>query len=348
MKIGKREISERKPPFIVAEISANHNNSLNRTLKLIDAAKNAGADAIKIQTYKPDTITLKSKKKDFLINNKKSLWFGKYLYELYSKGSLPWEWHKAVFERAKKNKITCFSTPFDETAVNFLEKLKCPLYKVASFENNHVPLIEKLISLKKPIIISTGLTRLNDIKFIIENFKKKKFKNFVLLKCTSSYPAPEEDTNLKCIEDLRKRFKINVGLSDHTEGIGVAIASVMFGSVLIEKHFTLDKKDGGLDDSFSINPKELKELVVETKRAWKSKGKVYYGISKSERASIIFKRSIYISKNIKKNELFTKKNIKVVRPNLGLHPKYFNQVLGKKAKKNLFRANPLKIEDILK
>ena len=348
MKIGKREISERKPPFIVAEISANHNNSLNRTLKLIDAAKNAGADAIKIQTYKPDTITLKSKKKDFLINNKKSLWFGKYLYELYSKGSLPWEWHKAVFERAKKNKITCFSTPFDETAVNFLEKLKCPLYKVASFENNHVPLIEKLISLKKPIIISTGLTRLNDIKFIIENFKKKKFKNFVLLKCTSSYPAPEEDTNLKCIEDLRKRFKINVGLSDHTEGIGVAIASVMFGSVLIEKHFTLDKKDGGLDDSFSINPKELKELVVETKRAWKSKGKVYYGISKSERASIIFKRSIYISKNIKKNELFTKKNIKVIRPNLGLHPKYFNQILGKKAKKNLFKANPLKLEDILK
>ncbi len=348
MKIGKREISERKPPFIVAEISANHNNSLNRTLKLIDAAKNAGADAIKIQTYKPDTITLKSKKKDFLINNKKSLWFGKYLYELYSKGSLPWEWHKAVFERAKKNKITCFSTPFDETAVNFLEKLKCPLYKVASFENNHVPLIEKLISLKKPIIISTGLTRLNDIKFIIQNFKKKKFKNFVLLKCTSSYPAPEEDTNLKCIEDLRKRFKINVGLSDHTEGIGVAIASVMFGSVLIEKHFTLDKKDGGLDDSFSINPKELKELVVETKRAWKSKGKVYYGISKSERASIIFKRSIYISKNIKKNELFTKKNIKVIRPNLGLHPKYFNQILGKKAKKNLFRANPLKLEDILK
>ena len=317
MKIGKREISERKPPFIVAEISANHNNSLNRTLKLIDAANNAGADAIKIQTYKPDTITLKSKKKNFLINNKKSLWFGKYLYELYSKGSLPWEWHKAVFERAKKNKITCFSTPFDETAVNFLEKLKCPLYKVASFENNHVPLIEKLISLKKPIIISTGLTRLNDIKFIIENFKKKKFKNFVLLKCTSSYPAPEEDTNLKCIEDLRKRFKINVGLSDHTEGIGVAIASVMFGSVLIEKHFTLDKKDGGLDDSFSINPKELKELVVETKRAWKSKGKVYYGISKSERASIIFKRSIYISKNIKKNEIFKKKNIKVVRPNLG-------------------------------
>ena len=306
MKIGK-EISERKPPFIVAEISANHNNSLNRTLKLIDAAKNAGADAIKIQTYKPDTITLKSKKKDFLINNKKSLWFGKYLYELYSKGSLPWEWHKAVFEREKKNKITCFSTPFDETAVNFLEKLKCPLYKVASFENNHVPLIEKLISLKKPIIISTGLTRLNDIKFIIQNFKKKKFKNFVLLKCTSSYPAPEEDTNLKCIEDLRKRFKINVGLSDHTEGIGVAIASVMFGSVLIEKHFTLDKKDGGLDDSFSINPKELKELVVETKRAWKSKGKFIMEFQNLKELLLFLKGQSIFQKILKKTNFYKKK-----------------------------------------
>ncbi len=348
MKIGNRHISEKNPPFIVAEISANHNNNLKRTLKLIDEAKHAGADAVKIQTYRPDTITLKSKKKDFLINNKGSLWYGRYLYELYSKGSLPWEWHRAIFSRAKKNKIICFSTPFDETAVNFLEKLKCPLYKVASFENNHVPLINKLISLKKPLIISTGLTKINDIKFIIQNFKKKKFKNFTLLKCTSAYPAPEEDTNLKCIEDLKKRFKINVGLSDHTEGIGVAVASVALGSVLIEKHFTLNKNDGGLDDSFSIDPRELKNLVIETKRAWKSKGKVYYGISKSEKASLIFKRSIYISKNIKKNEIITKNNIKVIRPNLGLHPKYFDNVLGKKVKKNLLKANPLKLKDIIR
>ena len=203
MKIKNREISEFRPPFIVAEISANHNNNFKRTLKLIDEAKNAGADAVKIQTYKPNTITLKSKKKVFLIKSKKSIWYGKYLYDLYSKGSLPWEWHKAIFDRCKKNKITCFSTPFDETAVDFLEKLNCPIYKVASFENNHIPLIDKLISLKKPIIISTGLTKIQDIKFIINNFKKK-FKNFTLLKCTSSYPAPEEDTNLKVIEDLKK------------------------------------------------------------------------------------------------------------------------------------------------
>ena len=348
MKIGNRQISENKPPFIVAEISANHNNSLKRTLKLIDEAKNAGADAIKIQTYKPDTITLKSKKKDFVISDKRSLWYGKYLYDLYSKGSLPWEWHKAIFDRAKKNKIICFSAPFDESAINFLERLNCPLYKVASFENNHMPLIDKLIGLKKPIIISTDLTNLKDIKFILNNFKKKKFKNFVVLKCTSSYPAPEEDTNLKCIEDLKKRFKITVGLSDHTEGIGVAIASISYGSSLIEKHFTLNKNGGGLDDSFSINPKELKELVIESKRAWKSKGKIYYGISKSEKSSLIFKRSIYISKDIKEKEIFTKENIKVIRPNLGIHPKYYKFILGKKAKKKLFRANPLKLRDIKK
>ena len=229
-----------------------------------------------------------------------------------------------------------------------MEKLNCPLYKVASFENNHVPLINKLINLKKPLIISTGLTKIDDIKFIIQNFKKKKFKNFTLLKCTSSYPAPEEDTNLKCIEDLRKRFKINVGLSDHTEGIGVAVASVAFGSVLIEKHFTLNKNDGGLDDSFSINPQELRNLVIETKRAWKSKGRVYYGISKSEKASLIFKRSIYVSKDIKKNELITKHNIKVIRPNLGLHPKYYDYVIGKRVKKKLLKASPLKLKDIVK
>ena len=348
MKIGNRNISENEPPFIVAEISANHNNNLKRTLKLIDEAKNAGADAVKIQTYKPNTITLKSRKRDFLITNKKSLWHGKYLYDLYSKGSLPWEWHKTIFERAKKNKIICFSTPFDETAVDFLEKLKCPLYKVASFENNHVPLINKLMLLNKPIIISTGLTNMHDIKFILKNFKRKNFKNFILLKCTSSYPAPEEDTNLRCIEDLRKKFQIDLGLSDHTEGIGVAVASVAYGSALIEKHFTLSKKDGGLDDSFSINPRELKDLVIESKRAWKSKGKIYYGISKSEKSSLIFKRSIYISKDIKKNELFTKKNISVIRPNLGLHPKYFEIILGKKAKKNLYKANPLKLNNIKK
>tara|TARA_Y100001970_G_scaffold53704_1_gene68071 strand:+ start:12116 stop:13159 length:1044 start_codon:yes stop_codon:yes gene_type:complete len=343
MKIGKIIISDKRPPFIIAEISANHNNSLNRTLKLIDEAKHAGADAVKLQTYKADTMTLKSKKKDFLIKNRNSLWKGKYLYELYEKGSLPWEWHKTIFAKAKKNKILCFSTPFDETAVTYLEKLKCPFYKVASFENNFVTLIDKLISLKKPIIVSTGLSNYKEIKNIVINFRKKKFKNFSLLKCTSAYPAPESDSNIKTILDLKKKFKIEIGLSDHTPGIGVAIASVAYGASIIEKHFTLNKESGGLDDSFSINPVELKNLVIESKRAWKSKGKIYYGISKSERSSIIFKRSIYASKNIKAGEIFTKNNIKVIRPNLGLNPKYFKKILGKKAKKNITIATPMKI-----
>tara|TARA_A100001011_G_scaffold379523_1_gene445646 strand:+ start:3345 stop:4397 length:1053 start_codon:yes stop_codon:yes gene_type:complete len=348
MKIGKRLISQNRPPFIVAEISANHNNSLKRTLRLVDEAKNAGADAVKIQTYRPDTITLKSKKRDFLIKNKKSIWTGKYLYDLYSKGSMPWEWHKKVFDRAKKNKIICFSTPFDESAVNFLNKLGCPMYKVASFENNHVPLIDKLINLRKPIIVSTGLTNFNDIKLIIKNFRRRKFNNFTLLKCTSSYPAPENESNLKSIDHLRKRFNIEVGLSDHTPGIGVAIASVVYGASIIEKHFTLNKKDGGLDDSFSISPKELKDLVIESKRAWRSKGKVFFGISKSEKPSIIFKRSIYVAKDIHKGQIFTKDNIKIVRPGFGLHPKYYNSILGKKAKNNLYEANPLKFSSIKK
>ena len=342
MKIGKITISEKRPPFIIAEISANHNNSLNRTLKLIEEAKHAGADAVKLQTYKPDTMTLKSKRRDFLIKNKNSLWKGKYLYELYEKGSLPWEWHRTIFAKAKKNKILCFSTPFDETAVTYLERLRCPFYKVASFENNFVPLIDKLISIKKPIIVSTGLTSYKDIKSLVNNFKKKKFKNFSLLKCTSAYPAPEIDSNIKTILDLKKRFRIEIGLSDHTPGIGVAIASVAYGASIIEKHFTLNKKSGGLDDSFSINPAELKNLVIESKRAWKSKGKIFYGISKSERSSIIFKRSIYASKNIKAGEIFTKKNIKVIRPNLGLHPKYYKIILGKRAKKNILIASPIK------
>ena len=343
MKIGNRRISEKDAPFIIAEISANHNNSLKRTLKLVDEAKNAGADAVKLQTYKPHTMTLKSKNKDFLIKDKKSLWHGKYLFDLYSKGSLPWEWHKSIFQRAKKNKIKCFSTPFDETAVNFLERLKCPFYKIASFENNYVPLIEKLISIKKPIIVSTGLSKLEDIKFIVNKFKKKKFKNFALLKCTSAYPAPENDSNIKTIQDLRKKFNIEIGLSDHTPGIGVAIASVAYGASIIEKHFTLNKDSGGLDDSFSINPKELKDLVIESKRAWKSKGKIYYGFSKSEKSSIIFKRSIYVSQNIFKGEKFTKDNIKIIRPNLGLHPKFFKTILGKKAKKDILKASPMKM-----
>ncbi len=342
MKINNRKISINSPPFIVAEISANHNNNLNRALKLIDEAKKAGADAVKLQTYTADTITLKTKKREFLISDKESLWKGKYLHDLYKKGSTPWSWHKELFNRAKKNRIICFSSPFDETAVDFLEKFNVPAYKIASFENNHIPLVKKIIKTKKPIIISTGATHLKEIYEIIKVFRRKKFKNFALLKCTSSYPASVKESNIETIVDLRKRFKTEIGLSDHTPGIGAAVASISFGASIIEKHFTLNKKSGGLDDSFSMDANELNNLVIECKRAWQSKGKIFYGVTKSEKKSLIFKRSIYTSKKIKKGELLSKKNIKVIRPNLGLHPKYYEKILGKKVLKDLDRATALK------
>jgi N-acetylneuraminate synthase len=342
MRIFNRTISEKKPPFIVAEISANHNNNLQRTLKLVDEAKKAGADAVKIQTYKADTITLNSRKKDFLINDKKSLWHGKYLYELYQKGSTPWEWHKEIFERAKKNRILCFSSPFDETAVDFLKKFKPPVYKVASFENNHEPLIKKIITTNKPIIVSLGLTKLKDIKNLVSIFKKNKYKNFALLKCTSAYPSKLEESNLRTILDLKKKFQVEIGLSDHTPGIGAAIAAIAYGATIIEKHFTLNKKAGGFDDIFSIEPHELSSLVSESRRAWLSLGKVFYNYTKSEKRHSIFKRSIYTSKDIKKGDFFTEKNIKIVRPNKGLHPKYYFKILRKKSLKNLEYATPIK------
>jgi len=342
MIIHNKIINNKTPPFIVAEISANHNNSLQRALKLVDEAKKAGADAVKIQTYTADTITLDSKKRDFLITDKKSLWYGKYLYELYKKGSTPWEWHNEIFNRAKKNNLICFSTPFDETAVDFLRKFNPPVFKVASFENNHFPLIKKIIKTKKPIIISLGVSTLKDIKELVIYLRKNKAKHFALLKCTSSYPASVKDSNLKTILDVKKRFNVEVGLSDHTPGIGVAIASVAFGASIIEKHFTLNSNDGGLDDSFSINPSELSSLVCESRRAWESIGKKYYGILKSEENSIIFKRSIYASRNILKGEKFTKNNIKIIRPSFGIAPKYFDKILGKKSLKSIEQATPIK------
>ena len=343
MRIKQRVISEKRPPFIVAEISANHNNNLNRALKLVYEAKKAGADAVKLQTYKANTITLKSKNKEFLINDKKSIWHGKYLYDLYKQGSTPWGWHKKIFDYAKKNKIICFSSPFDEEAVDFLDKLNCPAFKIASFENNHFPLMKKIISKKKPAIISTGASKLQDIRNIVNFFKRKKFKNFALLKCTSSYPSSATESNLKTISDLRKKFNIEVGLSDHTPGIGAAIIAIAYGATIIEKHFTLSRKGGGLDDSFSIEPNELSLLVEESRRAWLSKGKTFYGITKSEKKSLIFKRSIFTTKNIKKGEIFSKENISIVRPGFGTSPINFKKFIGKKALTNIKKAKPLKL-----
>ena len=342
MKILNRKISKNKEPFIIAEISANHNKSIKRTIKLIREAKKVGADAIKLQTYNADSMTLNSKNKYFLIDDKKSLWNKKKLYDLYKEASLPYSWYKDIFEEAKKNNIICFSTPFDENAVDFLQKFNVPAYKIASFENNHLPLLERVISKKKPIIISLGATNKKEIDFLYKFFLKRKFYKFAFLQCTSSYPAKVEDSNIKTILDLRKRYKIEIGLSDHTPGIGAAIASISYGATIIEKHFTLDKNAGGFDDIFSMNPDEFRLLIKETKNAWKSLGKISYDLSLDEKRHKVFKRSIFVSKDIKKNEKFTSQNIKIVRPSFGLSPSLYKEIIGKKSLQNLKFGFPLK------
>jgi len=346
MKIQNRKISLKKPPFIIAEISANHNNNIERTLKLVREAKKVGADAIKLQTYKADSLTLNSTKSQFVINDKKSLWYKKTLFDLYEKGSLPYSYYKDIFREAKKNNIICFSTPFDETSVDFLTTFKVPAFKIASFENNHFPLIEKVISKKKPIIISLGATTLIDIINIYKFFKKKRFNNFAFLQCTSSYPAKIEESNIKTVLDLRKKFKIEIGLSDHTPGIAAAISAISYGASIIEKHFTLDKSGGGLDDIFSMDPEDFNLLVKESKNAWLSLGKIYYGLTKSEKRHKVFKRSIYAKKNIKKGEIFSEKNLKVIRPHYGLEPKFYKKILGKTSKRNIRYASPLNRKDL--
>jgi len=342
-KINKRIISNKREPFIIAEMSGNHNGSLQKALKLVDLAAIAGADAIKLQTYTPDTITMKSARKEFFIKSSKNLWKNNSLYELYEKAHTPWSWHKKIFERAIKKKLIFFSSPFDETAVDFLESLNVHLYKIASFENNHFPLLKKVAQTGKPVIMSVGLLTLQEIKDSVNYLKKNGCKQLALLKCTSSYPAKLEDLNLISIKKLKKIFKCEVGFSDHTLGIGAALTAVNSGATLIEKHFTTDKNKG-VDGAFSSEVEEFERLKKESITAWKAKGKIYFGTTKSERQFKKYKRSIYISKNIKKGEIFSKENLKVIRPGLGLHPKYFEKLLGKVSKKNIKKGNPFKKE----
>jgi pseudaminic acid synthase len=342
MKIGKIKIGLNNKPCIIAEISGNHNKKLKNALKLVEVAAESGADMVKLQTYTPDTITLKSSKNEFLIKDKKSLWKNQNLYNLFKKGFTPWEWHPAILKKAKKLGILCFSSVFDETSVDFLEKLDVPAYKIASFESNHYPLIKKVIKTKKPMIISTGLSSLKEIRELVKFLKRNKCNNFALLKCTSAYPANPTDSNVNTIEDMRKKFKCEIGLSDHTLGIGASIAAVSNKATIIEKHITLNRNANGVDDKFSLEPYELKALVKESHTAWQALGKVFYGPTKNEVNSLQFRRSIYCSKDIKKGEKFTKSNIKIIRPSMGLEPKFFNDILGKKAKKNLKFATPVK------
>ena len=303
MKIKNKIISNKNKPFIVAEMSGNHNQSINNALKLVRAAAKSGVDCLKLQTYTPDTLTLNVNKKGFIIKDKKSLWKGKKLYSLYKKAYTPWEWHKPIFEYAKKLGLICFSTPFDNSAVDFLEKLNVPAYKIASFENTDLPLIKKVIKTGKPVIISTGMANLRELKETVSFIKDHGCKNFALLKCTSQYPANPKYSNILTIPNMKKLFGCEIGISDHTLGIGTSIAAVSHGASIIEKHFTINRKNGGVDSSFSLEPQEMKSLVIESKRAWESLGSIKYGPTKGEKKSIQFRRSLYVAEDIKKGEI---------------------------------------------
>lgn len=338
IKIGKHTIGLTHKPFVIAEMSGNHNQSIERALELVDAAAKAGAHALKLQTYTADTITMKGA---YTIQDENSLWNGKELHDLYKAAYTPWEWHKQIFDYAKEKGMIAFSSPFDESAVDFLETLDVPLYKIASFENTHHPLLIKVAKTGKPVIVSTGVTKQSDINETVEVLKKAGCKNIILLKCTSTYPATPENTNLRTIPDMQERYKCLIGLSDHTMGIGASVAAVALGARIIEKHFTLRRADGGVDSSFSLEPEELQALVVETERAFLSLGEIQYGIQSIEEKSLFFKRSIYISDDIKKGDVFSENNIKVIRPGIGLEPKYYDQILGKKAETDIKKGTPM-------
>lgn len=344
--IGNIPVGDNHKPFIIAEMSGNHNQSLERAISIVDAAADAGADALKLQTYTPDTMTISATGGLFTISDEDSLWAGKNLYELYKEAHTPWEWHKPIFDHAKKRGLVVFSTPFDETAVDFLESLDVPAYKIASFENTDWPLLKKVAATGKPVIMSTGLATVADLDGAVNVLRTNDCENLVLLKCTSTYPATPENTHLNTIPHLRQMFDVHVGLSDHTMGIGASVASVALGARVIEKHFTLRRSDGGVDSAFSIEPDELRALVVESERAFLALGEVFYGIQKAETKSLRFKRSVYVVKDIKRGEEYTQQNLRVIRPGDGLKPMYYESVLGKKASMDIKAGTPLSWENL--
>lgn len=331
LKVGHYNIGPDEPPFIIAEMSGNHNRSLERALAIVDAAAKAGVHALKIQTYTADTMTLDCKENEFFISDKTSLWHGNSLYELYMQAHTPWEWHKSIFERCREHGMIGFSSPFDFTAVDFLETLNVPLYKVASFENIDIPLIRKIAQTGKPMILSTGAANLAELNEAVSAIRQMGNENIVLLKCTSAYPADPKDCNLATIPHMKKLFDCQVGLSDHTLGLSVPIAGVALGAAVIEKHFTLSRAEGGVDSAFSLEPAELHELVIESKRAWEALGRISYQAASAEEKSKQFRRTLYAVKDIHAGEEFTVENIRAIRPGKGLPPKYIDIIMGKKA-----------------
>jgi N-acetylneuraminate synthase len=346
IKIANKLIGKDHPPFIIAEMSGNHNQSLAKALEIVEAASKSGAHAIKLQTYTADTMTIESENESFFINDPNSLWNGQSLYELYKQAYTPWEWHEPIIKRCNELGLIVFSTPFDETAVDFLEELDVPAYKIASFENNHLPLIRKVASTGKPLIISTGMATIAELDEAVRTTQQSGCNDIILLKCTSAYPALPEDINLSTIPHLKQLFKTEVGLSDHTLGTGVGIAAVALGATVIEKHFTLSRADGGVDSAFSMEPAEMKTLVDETYKVWQALGGISYGITEKEEALARFRRSVYIVRDLKKGEEFTSDNIRVIRPGEGLAPKYYFDLLGKKASSDIKEGTPMKWEHV--
>ena len=341
IRIAGRLIGCGQAPFIIAEMSGNHNQSLERALEIVEAAAKTGAHALKIQTYTPDTMTIDMDEREFHISDSNSLWAGTSLYKLYGEAYTPWEWHKPIFDRARELGIIAFSTPFDDTAVDFLENLDVPCYKIASFENTDLPLIRRVAATGKPLIISTGMATVAELDETVRAAREAGCKELILLKCTSAYPATAANTNILTIPHLRELFDCEVGLSDHTIGVGVSVASVALGATVIEKHFTLNRADGGVDSAFSMEPSEMKLLVAETERAWQALGQVIYGPIEAEKESIQFRRSLYVVKDIKAGDVLTHENVRAIRPGLGLPTKYLEQVLGRTVKQDVKRGTAL-------
>jgi pseudaminic acid synthase len=345
MKIGNYQIGANKPVFIIAELSANHNGSLENALETIKAAKRAGANCIKLQTYRPDTITIDSKRDDFRLKNG-SIWDNKYFYELYQEAYTPWEWHKQLFEAAANEGLVCFSSPFDFSAVDLLEELNTPAYKIASFEITDIPLIEYVASKGKPVIISTGIAEIDDIELAIDACKKMGNHDIALLKCTSSYPAPIEEANLVMIKDMSERFGVISGLSDHTTGSTAPIVATVMGARIIEKHFILDRAIGGPDASFSMNEQEFTEMVKAVREAEKAIGAIDYQLTDKQKKGREFSRSLYVVKDMQAGEEISRENVRSIRPGYGLHPKYYQDILGKKVNRPLQKGDRFNLDFI--
>ena len=346
IQVGNRKIGPNEEPFIIAEMSGNHNGSKDHAIEIIKHAAKTGVDCLKFQTYTADTITLASDKPDFVINDENSLWNGRQLHGLYDEAHTPWEWHEELFKTANDLGMIAFSSPFDETAVDFLETLNVPMYKVASFEITHLPLIKRIGQTGKPVIISTGMASVDEIEVAIRTAKEGGTDDIIILKCTSQYPANASDANLETLADMAERFGVQVGLSDHTLGIGVGIAAIGYGATVIEKHFTIDRSEGGVDSEFSMEPHEMKALKEETSRAWHARGKVHYDGTANEQKSKQFRQSIYPSRDIAEGEVFSADNLKICRPGLSLAPSHWYDLMGKKANRSIEMGERLFKDDL--